>query len=56
MTVAAGLMSMGVVEDRRDGFSGELLFPSSVGEEMVFRVVQCSPNSIYMALCPSNMI
>lgn len=36
--------------------SGELLFPSSVGEEMVFCVVQCSSDGIYMALCPSNMI
>lgn len=26
MTVAAGLMSVGVVGDRRDGFSGEQLF------------------------------
>lgn len=35
MSVAAGLMSVRAVEDRRDGFSGEQPLPSSVGEEVV---------------------
>lgn len=56
MTVAAGLMSVGVVGDRRDGFSGEQLFALFSGGRNVFCVVQCSSSGIYMALCPSNMI
>lgn len=54
MSVAAGLMSVRAVEDRRDGFSGEQSLPSSVGQEVVFCVVLCPSCMTYMVLCPSN--
>lgn len=38
MSVAAGLMSVRAVGDRRDGFSGEQPLPSSLGKEVVFCV------------------
>lgn len=49
MSVAAGLMCVRAVEDRRDGFSGGQPLPSFVGEEMVFYVHP-------MELSWSNMI